>query len=119
MRKESDKTLQFERLDFEKAPVKSKGTKVGGEPNWSKNRWDSKGANELYKLITYMGGGVVFLMQTENTWVYTRLPNAPKQFEDYPDHVMTYKPFNGPFLYFLGTTSPQLNPPRVLLYALA
>jgi hypothetical protein len=121
-RYESKRVLKFERIAFERIPPSTRVRKVGGIPNWSKNRWDGTSPTELSKQISYMSGGVVFLMQAENDWTFERLPDAPPQFTHYKEEQPRYNRyslFRGPYLYFLGTTSPQLNPSRVLLYALA
>jgi hypothetical protein len=114
--------LKFESLAFQKINPKAKydnTTKVGGRPAWDKSPLE--GDDELYKEITYMGGGLEFLMQIERDWPYMRLPDAPLQFEHYKQYkdspiLSIYQPFMGPKIYFLGTTSPQVDPPRVLLY---
>ncbi len=121
LRNEAKRVLKFEGIEFEKIAPAAKARKVGGTPNWSKHRWSGTSPSELYKQITYMGGGVVFLMQTENDWTFTRLPEAPPQFEHYTvdqPRFNRYVLFNGPHLYFSGTTSSEVSPPRVLLYAL-
>lgn len=120
MRSEITQKIEFERLGFEKVNPRAKyndTTKVGGKPAWGISPLD--GLDELYKEIVYMGGGVEFLMQTERDWPFKRLPHTLPQFDYYQEGSPLYnfyRPFMGPKMYFLGTTSPQLNPPRVLMY---
>jgi hypothetical protein len=121
-RNEAKRVLEFERLGFEKINPRVKyhnTTKVGGIPAWGANILD--GADEIYKEVTYMGAGFDFLMQVERDWSFTRLPSTPPQFDYYkegsPIYHM-YHPFMGPKMYFLGTKSSHLKPPRVLLYLL-
>jgi hypothetical protein len=117
-RYESKQILKFERLEFETISPSSNVTKLGGKPNWSKNRWDGKGADKIYKQVTYMGGGVVFLLQIKPDWTFEPLDGVPEQAPG-GGLKKTYSIFRGPHVYFLGTTAPKLMPPRVLLYALA
>jgi hypothetical protein len=120
-RNNAKRVLKFERIEFEKVPSATKTRKAGGTPNWSKNRWDGKSPTELYKQITYMGGGITFLMQTGNDWTFTRLSDAPPQFEHYKEDQPRYNHYSlfyGPYLYFSGTISRQVEPPQVLVYAL-
>jgi hypothetical protein len=119
-RNEAKHVLKFERLSFEKLNPRVKyynTTKVGGIPAWDLSKLD--GADEIYKEVTYMGAGFDFLMQVERDWSFTRLPETPPQFDYYKEGSPVYNlynPFMGPKMYFLGTTAPQLDPPRVLLY---
>jgi hypothetical protein len=120
LRHEFARRLTFEKLEFEKVNSKSKysnTTKIGGKPAWDISPLE--GNDELYEEITYMGGGVEFLMQTQRDWTFTRLTDTLPQFDYYQEGsplYNLYRPFMGPKMYFLGTTSPQLNPPRVLMY---
>jgi hypothetical protein len=120
LRSQFAQKVKFEKISFEKINPKAKysnTTKVGGKPAWDVSQIE--GIDELYREITYMGGGVEFLMQTERDWPFIRLPNTAPQFDYYQEGsplYNLYRPFMGPKMYFLGTTTPQLNPPRVLLY---
>jgi hypothetical protein len=121
-RSEAKRILKFEQIRFEKINPKSKysnTTKVGGVPAWDANTLD--GANEIYKEISYMGAGFDFLMQVERDWSFARLPDAPLQMilpNYFANETADYSIFNGPKMYFLGTKSSNLKPPRVLLYLL-
>jgi hypothetical protein len=116
--------IKFERLEFEKINPKAKYgrlTKVGGTPAWNVNITTNKEDNELYKEVTYMSGGVDFLMQIERDWPFTRLPDAPLQMilpNYFSNETLPYMLFNGSPLKLLGTTANQIKPPRVLLYLL-
>jgi hypothetical protein len=122
LRDDFAKRVKFERLEFERInprPRYDDWTKVGGTPAWGVYRDVAKEDHELYKEITYMGGGVEFLMQIEPDWEFTRLPDAPLQilFAFSAKESTPYKLFGGPIKLF-GTTSKQLEPPRVLIYFL-
>lgn len=116
--------IAFERLTFEPIDPNERHdgvTKVGGKIAWCNFPSDAEHA-DMYKEITYMGGGVDFLMQFSQSqdWRFKRLPDAPYQHQyqyKRPDAGnQIYRLFRGAPLKFFGTNSPQLDPPRVLMY---
>jgi len=119
MRTEARRVLKFERIVLEKLNPNNRyygTTKVGGKPAWS-----YENEPDLYKRMTYMGGGFVFLMQIAADWKFTPLEEAPPQPWFQPPETYKESPyyylFNGPPIYFLGTTSLNLDPPRVYVIA--
>lgn len=114
--------LEFERLEFESANPRARyadATKLGGIPAWNHR---VQGDHKMYKEITYMGGGVDFLMQIPEDWKFKRLPQAPLQYEYYQQYKedvprrQIYSPFKGASIKFFGTNSSYLEPQRVLMY---
>ncbi|MEM6430557.1 MAG: hypothetical protein AAF708_15055 [Deinococcota bacterium] len=116
--------FEFERFEFEPVDASAsyeQTTKVGGIPDWE---WGDATHNDIYKNITYMDGGVDFLMKLERDCMFMRLPDAPLRHEYlYVDkydinnpHVSNYNVFFGHPLFFFGSNSPRVNPPQVLLY---
>lgn len=119
-----EKKLVFERLTFERVNPKARYdgmNKVGGEPAWYDYESTDEGAN-MYKEMTYMGGGFDFLMQIEEDWTFKRLPHAPLQSKliylsrETALGRQYYTFISLSNLKFLGTNSPEVDPPRVLMY---
>lgn len=119
-----DEKLAFERLTFEHVNPRARYDgmdKIGGKPAWFVYRSTDEGANR-YKKMTYRGGGFDFLMQIENYWTFRRLPHVPLETKSRYLTKATaperdYYMFITNHLKFFGTNSPEVDPPRVLMYS--
>lgn len=117
--------LQFEKIDFVEVDGRKaypNDMKLGGRIDWG-NLFPHAGTRDKWtnKEISYMGGGIDFLMQIPEDWGPTRLASTPFQFEHYsqypnPKHQDLYSLFDKSALKIFGTNSPELDPQQVLIF---